>query len=449
MSAPPALLGRRAGLARTCLLLAATTAILVHLYLFSLSLPELLAEQPTDSWNPMRRAFAYTTADPRLPLYSDILSDRQTKFQYPPSSLLIFSVLNLPPVQYLTSLTGTHPFSILNGFSYLLFLVTSVFVVKIFLSSIKGTRYDAYLTNSRPRLLLGVGVILFLTFTFYPLDRSVSLGQVQTWITCALTVMLWCWIRDKKFLGGLLAGGACLIKPQYAVLLLWAILRQEWGFVGGFAAVVLPGGLVSLWTFGVADHLDYVNVLSLISRHGEAYYPNQSINGLLNRAFFNGENLGFSRRSFPPFHLWVYLGTLISAALIIGPALIWPARTSGRGGVADLSIVVLSSTIASPVAWEHHYGVLLPIYAFLAPSLLANAVFGRWTAYYLGASYLLTGHFFPAINALASTPFNVLQSYLLFGALLALAGLYALLANRRERCIRSAPKELRLGCTEA
>ena len=31
-----------------------------------------------------------------------------------------------------------------------------------------------------------------------------------------------------------------------------------------------------------------------------------------------------------------------------------------------LGIVVVSLTLASPIAWEHHYGVFLPVFAFMA-----------------------------------------------------------------------------------
>ncbi|MBE3143482.1 MAG: hypothetical protein IMZ61_06095, partial [Planctomycetes bacterium] len=44
------------------------------------------------------------------------------------------------------------------------------------------------------------------------------------------------------------------------------------------------------------------------------------------------------------------------AVLILG-ALFWQRKTDRPAGVIDLSLATLSFTIASPVAWEHHYGI--------------------------------------------------------------------------------------------
>ena len=43
------------------------------------------------------------------------------------------------------------------------------------------------------------------------------------------------------------------------------------------------------WPSGIGDdvrlgyHIDYLRVLSYMAERGEAYFPNQSVNGLLNR----------------------------------------------------------------------------------------------------------------------------------------------------------------------
>jgi hypothetical protein len=82
--------------------------------------------------------------------------------------------------------------------------------------------------------------------------------------------------------------------------------------------------------------------------------------------------------------------------------------------------MVASLTIASPIAWEHHYGVLLPIFAIL----FANMVGERARLAWLAASYLLAANFFLAANALAGSALNIVQSYLLAAALVALALLH-------------------------
>jgi hypothetical protein len=92
----------------------------------------------------------------------------------------------------------------------------------------------------------------------------------------------------------------------------------------------------------------------------------------------------------------------------------------------DFSIMALCLTMASPIAWEHHYGILLPIFAFLAPTLLERRVLGALTIPVLCTSYLLSSSYFHVAKRLAATPLNVLQSYLFFGALLLLVFLHAM-----------------------
>ena len=36
----------------------------------------------------------------------------------------------------------------------------------------------------------------------------------------------------------------------------------------------------------------------------------------------------------------------------------------------DFAVMTLTATVASPIAWEHHYGVTLPLFAVLAPMVV-------------------------------------------------------------------------------
>jgi hypothetical protein len=86
----------------------------------------------------------------------------------------------------------------------------------------------------------------------------------------------------------------------------------------------------------------------------------------------------------------------------------------------------VSATLASPVAWTHHYAVLLPVFAAAAPATWTARSLGAARFVLLAVSYLLIANNFRALNRLAETPFNFLQSYVLFGGLLLLFHLYRL-----------------------
>src|SRR5262249_2315646 len=166
---------------------------------------------------------------------------------------------------------------------------------------------------------------------------------------------------------------------------------------------------------------DYLRVFWFLSQHGEVYYPNQSFNGLLNRLMspldpevFN--SLEFSDYHFAPRIWWIYLGTMVTSLLILSAALFRRGHDGDPDRMFDFSTMALSVTMASPIAWEHHYGVLLPVFAVL----LANSL-GNWLRLLLLAvGYVLISNFFSAANALAWSYLNLAQSYVLFGALIVL-----------------------------
>jgi hypothetical protein len=71
----------------------------------------------------------------------------------------------------------------------------------------------------------------------------------------------------------------------------------------------------------------------------------------------------------------------------------------------------LAATMASPIAWEHHYGVGLPVFV-----VAERAVSGRYGRFALAVAYVLVANCFWITKALAPSRLNVFESYLFFGA---------------------------------
>lgn len=235
-------------------------------------------------------------------------------------------------------------------------------------------------------------------------------------------------LAGRPATSGTLAGLACLIKPPLGLLVVWGLLRGQRRFVAGWLVVTSLGGALSLALYGLANHLDYLEVLSFLGRHGESFHHNQSFNGLLHRMLGNGDNRVWEN-AFPPFHPFVYAATLVSSLALIGAALFWRRREAAPAPGIDLAIVIVSVTMASPIAWTHHYAVLLPLFALALPEAL-RVRDGRSTHLaLLAVSYLLVANTYRAVNQLAETPVNFLQSYVLLGGLLFLYLLYRLRGN--------------------
>lgn len=395
----------------------------------------LPAQQKDDSWTPMLQAIDYLKAFHQKPLYSEVFFDKKIKFQYPPTSLLFLYILTSLTQQGISEIKILQ---ILNIFSWISVIVTVLFAIKIFDETLaKSTNTNLSSSLSKTDLITRYIILACLSISFYPLIKAYSLGQIQAWINCIFTVLFWCWMKDKKVISGILAGTLCLIKPQYALIGIWGILRKQWIFMLAFISTTLTCLLISISLFDFTNHLNYLSVLSFISKHGEAYYHNHSVNGLLNRFFFNGEILVFQKNSFPQYNPWVYLGTTISSIVLISIALLWPARTRSKASIIDFSIIALTATMASPIAWQHHYGILLAIYAFLLPYLLDKKTFGKFKIPYLYLSYFLSSNLLYLTTKLAHAPFrlNLIQSYLFAAAFMVLGLLYAVLIRTNKRVL--------------
>ena len=121
---------------------------------------------------------------------------------------------------------------------------------------------------------------------------------------------------------------------------------------------------------------------------------------------------------------------MLASTILLVLCLVWRRREGGAGGITDLMIAMLTCVMVSPVAWEHHYGILLLIYAGVLPIALRSP---SPLAVWLTASYVLTSTYFSVTKLAAGTPFTFVQSWLFFGAAIVLACLYDLRAETRKR----------------
>jgi len=378
-----------------------------------------------DSWGIMAFALDYAQSSHTTPLYTELFFNRKLKFQYPPSSLFtIAAMFRLAgPEHVRTAECQVFDLPTLNDILGWLFILMTAASSAALLEI--GLRQRQTAAGSRAVLAARSAVVIGLTLTFYPVVKAYSLGQMQVWINGLFALALLGWVLGAKASSGLLIGLMCLVKPHYGLFLLWAALRGEWRFTAACASALTVGVAGSVAAFGWASNVDYLSVFWYLSQHGETYYPNQSVNGLLNRFMELSdpvayESLEFNDNGFPPFNRWVYGGVLATSVLFLSTALLRRSTEGDPDRKLDFCTMALSTTIASPIAWEHHYGILLPIYAVL----LVSAIGDRGRLVCLAVSYVLISNFIPATNLLAHTIWNVAQSYLFVGALIVLVLLH-------------------------
>jgi hypothetical protein len=187
----------------------------------------------------------------------------------------------------------------------------------------------------------------------------------------------------------------------------------------GFSIAVFPLGFVGLAVFGWDNHMRYIEVIREISKVGESFWPNQSVNGFVNRLIGNGDPVNFSSIDFAPYHPLVHAITIATSLLILGLAM-YRRRSEVEGdSTLDLAVIIAAATMASPIAWEHHYGAFLPLFALALPACLKLAPHSKLPGWVLGASFLAV-----SVALLAPDAFfrprsrGWMASHLFFGAIL-------------------------------
>lgn len=381
----------------------------------------------SDSWFPVSAAYAYAIENPSESIYNVFFS-QHIKFQYPPSSLLIYVVAEL---------FGVSPTqSNLNVLVWLSILAMPVVIYGIAIVYMEAHQ-KALGLGKADRLVIASAFAVSSLF-FYPIMWAWPMGQVQALLNLFFTIACLCWLTNRKFLAGALIGAICLVKPQFVLFLLWGALRRQVGFLVGLLLVLGTGTSAAILLFGFFSHIDYLKVLSFISTHGEIFYANQSINGLLNRALALGYESSWQGlpegTPFAPYHPFVYAATLVSGVLINFYGIVQARRSSESCSVFAFAIAALCFTIASPVAWIHHYGIMMPIFVllFLEIARRGDDQRGRPLFLWMGicfvvaANLVLANERWSGIAAFVDERVNVLESYLLFAALGTLALLHRL-----------------------
>jgi alpha-1,2-mannosyltransferase len=365
-----------------------------------------------DSWQPIANALDYLKTHTASGLYIATYYHSADQFIYPPTSLVFV---------FLTSrldLFDWHSSASLNQAAW--WLVPAAMVALGTLALVGLSRQGERLglgTVILAVLLAVVGIVLF-----YPLMKGVSLGQIQTWLSLLLMLALLAWTLDSKGAAGIAVGLVCVIKPQLGILVVWGLMRREWKFTAAIAITVMAFLVVSVIIFGWQVHVEYLQLLGSLSSRGESYYANQSMNGLLNRMLFIGNNLTWDgTHTKVAYDARVYILTLVSSAVII--ALVLLHRWRRPAGPLDFALALVGFTLASPVAYEHHFGFLPAVFLLAFLALLGRAA--PFIAYMvLAGAFLLSANFIGITDALAASHLNFLQSYMMFGALL-LLGLLA------------------------
>jgi Glycosyltransferase family 87 len=384
-------------------------------------------DQGIDSWKPMKLALTIFHSEAGDQIYETLRNFQLSgdgglagdlshfadtkKFQYPLTSLLPIEVLGAVGLDSIRSL------NVINLIMYLAGIAAVGFVaVQCFGSSSQTSLNETY-------------IFLFAalaSLTFYPIFVPLVLGNMQLWIDCFFAFACLAWLRGRAFLAGFLIALAATIKPQFAAMLIWALLWRQWLFCGGFLSVAIPVALASVLYFGLHNNLAYLDLLRLISQHGETLSNNESVNGIVHRLIEDGGTgiLLFDKDNYAPYRPVVYIFTMLSTLVFALIAFLPPLLRRGeQPTIIDFSIASICFTIGAPIVWRMHYGTLLPIYIIALKFVLdePDPRARMRLAIMLGASWLLCASYLPFFRLLYESPWNLAANPHFFAALLLLA----------------------------
>ena len=387
-------------------------------------LPHLFHPTSYDSWLPMLKAYQRQSIDPAAGPYS-VFFEGNGKFQYPPSALFIVSFL---PGRVIDEAIRKWDGSELQYWNGWLCRLAIVITIGLSAAILQTALKEALGEKLPPRDSVVLACLVALAgLTFHPFLVGYELGQIQLVLNALVAAALLSFLRGGKMLSGFFFGVCCLVKPQYGLILVWSFLRRERRLSTGLLLAILPALAISCVHYGLSAHLDYARVLGVLARQGEIFWYNQSLSGLLHRladpkaAFFFDE-VG---SPLPPYRWDIHVASTLFGIGLLGLALAGRSRKtspiSRAGSAVDLAVVIVAATVGSPVAWNHHYGALFPVFAAVLPTMLLLGKGSRTLALLLGLACLAIGFEIVAPEFLFQSRWRgLLSSHIFFGGVLLL-----------------------------
>ncbi len=270
-------------------------------------------------------------------------------FFYPPQSLLLFRFFTVVPFAAAKAL-----WAIANGF----FAVGFVFLLRKILNKSYQLSY------------LDTAVIFLLTTIFFPLQNTISGGQINVFILFLTTLALYFFQQKRDGLTGILLGVATIIKISPFLLLIYFLLKRQWKvFVSGLATI---GGLTLLTELFVRRgiHWYYLrHVVDDISKQSRGGFRDQSLRNFLTQLKPLNKQLSAILAKIPqrPNFLdhemfinlisWGLIFAVVAFLAHICRKKITDRRTTSL--VLEYNLFLTIAVVGTGLTWFHQYAMLL------------------------------------------------------------------------------------------
>lgn len=258
-----------------------------------------------------------------------------TGFGYPPSTLLIFIPFLL------------LPYSLAQGLWVTLSLLLIPVCVWISLKLINPTQKVA---------LSRVFIWSCVWFWSFPTKWTLGMGQINLVSLVFLLSGMYVSVQKHFFYGSILLCIAMLAKPQFLLLFPYLFLTEYWRVAFG---TFITYSIVSFFTgivFGFEYYQSYVfnEVVPLMVFKGRDIYYNQSFAGF------------FSRILAIPIAEQITKITTVVVLGGLGIRKILDRLQKRKQTLVQLALLFLPIVVlVEPLAWQHHFVFILPVYIWL------------------------------------------------------------------------------------
>lgn len=263
-------------------------------------------------------------------------------------------------------------------------------------------------------------LIFALVLKTFPAKLTLSLGQINLIILWLLIASFFAFTHKRRQLSGFFLGIATVIKLTPAPLIIFYVLKREWGIVKWFFLTLIAFTLIGIAAFGseLTHYFYLIHVPSLLAEVTretlKATYMNQGIAALLGRlGIFDSAN--------------TIIRYLISGVLFFA---VTRRITAANTQIQQLKLFALLTIVVMiflPLfVWQHHYVFLLPAWVLLLLTSIKKPL--SWVSLITALSYILLNFYFkdaslPAKQHPLITTHFLLTAILIFIATLKLPGI--------------------------
>ncbi|MFB3785141.1 MAG: glycosyltransferase family 87 protein [bacterium] len=352
-------------------------------------------------------------------------------FVYPP----FFALMLIP----LSRMSYDAAWLLFTGLSHAAYLASLALLVRI-------------LDRDRLRPWFWWGVLLALSGCFYPLFKTYSAGQMNTFMLLGLTGG-WYWLSNKRdAAAGAWLGLGAAVKITPAFLLLYLAWKKRWtGLATGLAVLLLSGGLSLAW-LGKDVHVSFLHMArdmrygcstwshlepyNAVSQHYDVDPFNQAPSALWYRLLTRNETVPDMYPGITDFPALAQGLSYLTALSIIGLLLGITRRDPRDAAVEEYALWILGMLLLPSLFWDHYLVQALFVIAVAVRSALEGKTRGIWG---LAVGIALLAIPFHHDNPLFRHGWMTLgMSVKLYGVLL--AGAYLILNRRKPGMTETAAR---------